>query len=146
MMLARWDPFGEFRRKDRAMSRLWPGFRFTGVVGGVDSWAVPLDVVKEGDNIVVRASLPGVGPEDIQVTVEDGLLTIKGEYKTQNEERKGEYLMREHRTGTFHRAVRMPDTVDTDKAESSHEHGVLTITFPKVEGKKAKRLEIKAAA
>ena len=145
-MLARWDPFGEFRRMDRAMSRLWPAFRPTGIVDGHDSWAVPLDVAKEGDNLVVRASLPGVKPEDIQVTVEDGLLTIKGEYKAESEERKGEYLMREHRTGAFHRAIRLPDTVDTDKAEPSHEHGVLTIAFPRVEGKKAKRLEIKAAA
>ena len=140
MVLQRWYPFREFRRMDEKMDRLWRGF---GVGQDVYSRTVPLDVVEEGDEIAVHASVPGVKPENIQVTVEDGVLTIKGEAHGDDEERDGNYLVRERRAGRFHRAIRLPDTVDADKADSRYEHGVVTITFPKVEAKKAKRLEIK---
>ena len=104
---------------------------------------MPLDVVQEGDNILVHASLPGVKPKDIQVTIENEVLTIAGETRTDHEERNGNYLMRERRVGKFHRSQRLPDTVDTEKAETRYEDGVLTVTFPKVESKRAKRLEVK---
>ena len=138
MTLERWDPFRELRRMDR----LWRGF---GIGREIERWAVPLGVVREGDDIVVRASVPGVKPEDIQVTVEEDLLTIKAETETEaeHEESNGNYLMRERRAGKFHRSLRLPDTVDAEKVESRYDHGVLTIRFPKVEAKKARRLEIK---
>ena len=136
MMLERWDPFRELRRMDR----LWRGFGIGREIGG---WAVPLDVVQEGDDIVVRASVPGVKPEDIKVTIEEDLLTIKAETEAEHEENNGNYLVRERRAGKFHRSLRLPDTVDAEKVESRYDHGALTIRFPKVEAKKAKRLEIK---
>ena len=87
--------------------------------------------------------MPGVEPEDIKVTIEEGLLIIEGDTRTGHEERDGNYLMRERRAGKFRRSLRLPKTVDTDKVESRYEQGVLTITFPKVESKRARRLEIK---
>jgi HSP20 family protein len=108
----------------------------------MESWSVPLDVVQEGDNIIVQASLPGVNPEDVQVTIEENVLTIKGQTKMEYERKDGSYLMRERRTGSFHRSLRLPDTVDTAKAEPYYEHGVLTVTIPKAEAKKAKQLTI----
>jgi len=86
--------------------------------------------------------VPGVKPEDIEVTIEDGILSIKGETTEEHEVKEGEYLMRERRSGSFHRSVRLPDTVDADKAETGYANGVLTIKLPKVEAKKAKRLEV----
>ncbi len=143
MGLQRWDPFAELRRMDQTIDRLWRGFGSTGSAeGGLERWGVPLDVVQEGDNIIIHASLPGVGPESIQVTIEDDVLTIRGETASERETKEGSYLMRERRSGSFHRSLRLPDSVDTEKAESSYEHGVLSITFPKQEAKKAKRIEV----
>mgnify|MGYP000551319305 CR=1 FL=1 len=145
MVLQRWDPFAELRHTDEALERLWGSIGVRTVDGGMGGWSVPLDVVQGGDNILVHASLPGVKPEDIQVTIENDILTIKGEPTTDHEERNGHYLMRERRAGRFHRALRLPDTLDADKGESRYESGVLTVKFPKVEAKKAKKLEVKVA-
>lgn len=143
MVLTRWDPFREMRRLDEAFNRA----RRTNDDGPTDikRWAVALDVVEDDDKILVKATLPGIKAEDIDVTVEDDLLTIKGETSEEHEERGDKYLLRERRSGNFYRALRLPDTVDTEKVETKHTDGVLTITFLKAEAKKAKRLEIKAA-
>ena len=144
MVLQRWDPIGDPRRMEENMYRLLRTVGGRDILGeGAESWVVPLDVVQEGENIVVRASLPGVRPEDVQVTIEDDVVTIKGESAVEQETKEGNYLMRERRTGSFHRSLRLPDTVDTANADSSYRHGVLTISFPKQEAKKAKRLEVK---
>jgi len=143
MALQRWDPFAEMRRfQDHFERRLAPGFPVTGHRAVKNSWYIPLDAVEEGDDLLVRASVPGVKPEDIEVTIEDGILSIKGETTEEHEVKEGEYLMRERRSGSFHRSVRLPDTVDADKAETGYANGVLTIKLPKVEAKKAKRLEV----
>ena len=142
MLLQRWDPFNELRQMQDTMNRLWRGFTPSTFDHEMESWSVPLDVVQEGDNIIVQASLPGVNPEDVQVTIEENVLTIKGQTKMEYERKEGSYLMRERRTGSFHRSLRLPDTADTAKAEPYYEHGVLTVTIPKAEAKKAKQLTI----
>ena len=142
MALQRWDPFAEMRRFHSYFDGRRPAPFVTGHHAVKNSWYIPLDAVEEGDDLLVRASVPGVNPEDIEVTIEDGILSIKGETKDEHEVKNGEYLMRERRSGSFHRSVRLPDTVDADKAETGYENGVLTIKLPKVEAKKAKRLEV----
>src|ERR671915_2280776 len=143
MVLRRWEPFRELRQMQENMDRLWCNFSSGGgEEGDVENWAVPLDVAQEGDNIIVKASVPGVKPEDIDVSIENDVLTIKGQTKEEQEQREGNYLMRERRSGSFYRALRLPDTVDTDQAHPSYEHGVLTITIPKAESKKAKQLKV----
>jgi HSP20 family protein len=122
--------------------RRWEPFRGGGEEGNVESWAIPLDVVQQGDNIVVKATVPGVNPEDIDVSIENDVLTIRGQTKEEREHQEGNYLMRERRSGSFYRALRLPDTVDSDQAQPHYEHGVLSITFPKMESKKARRLQI----
>lgn len=142
MTMQRFDPFAELRRMDAAFNRLWnPGVRTQDSPGG--RWDIAMDVVQDGDDLIVHASLPGVDPDDIQVTLEDGLLTIEGETGSESEEQKGDYLLRERRFGRFHRALRLPNSVDSEKAQPSYANGVLTITVPKQEAKKARRLEIK---
>jgi HSP20 family protein len=142
MALRRWDPSRELRQMQDNMDRLWRSFGFGGGDGEAEAWSIPLDVVQEGDNIVVNASLPGVNPEDIDVSIENDVLMIKGHSREERERREGDYLMRERRTGSFHRALRLPDTVDFDRAQSHYEKGVLSIIFPKMESKKARRLNI----
>ena len=142
MVLQRWDPILGIRRFDRIADRFWRGFD----IGPAATYrSLPLDVVEEDNDILVQASVPGVRPEDIQVSVEDGVLTIEGETRTEHEENGGSYLVRERRFGKYRRALRLPDTLDADKGESRYESGVLTVKFPKVEAKKAKKLEVKVA-
>src|ERR687896_1542369 len=109
MVLRRWEPFQELRQMQGNLNRLW---RDLGPEGGeegnVESWAIPLDVVQEGDNIVVKASVPGVSPEDIDVSIENDVLTIKGQTKEEREHQEGNYLMRERRGGGFSRRLRRP--------------------------------------
>lgn len=146
MVLRRWEPFGELRRMQENVDRLWKGFYGNGEEGnGIERWGIPLDVMEEGDNIVIRASMPGVDPNDIDVSIENDVLTIKGQSKEEREHTEGNYLMRERRTGSFHRSLRLPDTVDTEKAHPHYDNGVLTVTMPKVETKKARKLQVTTA-
>ena len=143
MMLERWDPFREMRRMEGKIDRLWRGFAVADRPAG---WNIPLDVLRTDDAITVRASLPGVKPEDISVAVEDGVLTIKGAATEEAERKEGDYLLRERRAGAFHRAVRLPDYVDAEKAESAYANGVLEVAFPKAEAKRPKTIDVKVAA
>ena len=144
MVLQRWYPIADERRIENVLDRFRRGFgRPEYPVVGERTWSVPLDVQEEGDNIVFRASLPGVSPDDIHVATENGVLTIRAETASAGETKESDYLIRERRSGSFYRAVRVPESVDLEKAESSYEHGVLTITLPKEEANKARELEIK---
>ena len=148
MMLQRrnhFSPFGELRQMQENMDRMW---RRSGSFNhddhsGFEAWAAPLDVVADGDDFVVRASMPGVAPDNIQVSIEDNVMTIRGETASHFEGTEGSYLMRERRSGSFHRSLRLPDTVDQEKAEPRYEHGVLTVTLPKAEAMKARQFEVK---
>jgi len=93
-----------------------------GEAGNVENWAIPLDAVQQVDNIIVKASVPGVNPEDLDVSIEN---------KEERGHQEGNYLMRERRSGSFYRALRLPDTVDSDQAQPHYKHGVLSITFPR---------------
>ena len=139
MVMQRIDPFREFRKLDEMLSRAWQGDGD----GHVERrWAIPIDLTQDGDDVVLRATIPGVAPEDIDVTIEDGVLTINAETPSDSD---NSFIIRERRAGKLYRALRLPNTLDVGKAESDYRHGVLTLTFPKVEAVKARRLEIKGA-
>src|ERR687895_2037170 len=143
MVLRRWEPFRELRQMQENMDRMWRNFGSGGgEAGNVENWAIPLDVVQQGDNTIVKAGVPGVNPEDIDVSIENDVLIIRGQTKEEHERQEGNYLMRERRSGSFYRALRLPDTLDSDQAQSHYEHGVLSITFPRMESKRARRLQI----
>ena len=159
MVLTRWNPLYEIRRAHRLANRRWAGFPtyFTGAGAGYfdgaerRDWSIPLDIVRDGDKVTVQASLPGVQPDDIDVTIEGGVLTIKAdtkvpELKNDEEREDGGYVVRERRSGSFHRSLRLPEHVDTDKVEPRYENGVLTITLPVAESKKAKHLKVAVGA
>ena len=99
-------------------------------------------MVQEGANFVVQASLPAVNPEDIDVSKEENVLAIKGKTQAEQERKEGDYRIRERRTGFFRRLLRLPDTADTEKAHPHYEQGVLTVSFPRLESKKARQLPV----
>jgi len=148
MVLTRWDPLFEIRRASRLANRRWAGFPAGfASVGNFDGakrrdWSIPLDIVRDGENVTVKASLPGVLPEDIDVTIEGGVLSIKANMKAEEEREDGGYVVRERRAGSFHRSLRLSEHVDTDKVEPRYENGVLTIVLPVAESKKAKHLKV----
>ena len=149
-MMQRWYPFNDLRQMQNTMDRMWrrAGSRSNGSEESphIETWAVPLDVLRKGDDTIVRASMPGVSPEDIRVSIEDNVLTIKAHTSQEFQDTDGDYLMRERRSGSFHRALRLPDSVDPEKVQPHFQHGVLSITVPKAEAKRARQLEVKVGA
>ena len=153
MAIVKWHPYGirPVRGFDDLFSRFFTG-RYP-LVGNAENaaWSIPLDVVQDSDELVVTASVPGTTKDEIEVSVDRNVLTIRAESKKSSSGESGEpggsdgYLLRERRTGTYFRALRLPEIVDFDKAESSFKDGVLTIRLPKLESKKVRRLEITAA-
>lgn len=145
--LTRWDPATEFSAMRNAMDRIFeqsfgrfPAFRPSEELGPA---SVGLDVIENGENFVVKAALPGVNPDDVDINIEDDVLSIRGEFQ-QKEEEKGEsnFIRRELRYGSFQRQLRLPPTVDAEHAEASFEHGMLTLTLPKKPEARARSLKI----
>jgi HSP20 family protein len=142
-MIERYDPFGRLMSLRQMMDRLMEDAFIVpreGQPTGMGSTA--LNVYEEGDNLVVEAQLPGMKPEDIDVSVERGVLTIRGQTKAEEERKERNYLVREHRTGSFVRSVRLPETADPDKAQATFENGVLRLAFPRIEQAKPRRIQV----
>jgi HSP20 family protein len=140
MVMQRWDPFRDLRQMDETMNRLWRGFG--GVPAGTEDWNISLDVVQRPDEIIVKASIPGVKLETIDLAIEDNILTLRADRKPDFEDEKSVYLVQERPTGSFYRALRLPETADSNKVQSTYENGVLTIVLPKAEEKKKKQIKI----
>jgi HSP20 family protein len=145
--LVRWDPFQDMVTLREAMDRLFeesfvrPQRRWLAPEGAT---TLALDLFESDDDVTVRASIPGVKPEDIDISITGDVLTIKGEAGEEREEHEGNYHLRERRYGAFQRSLTLPTLVKTDKARAEFEHGVLTLTLPKVEEVKPKTITIKA--
>jgi HSP20 family protein len=102
-----------------------------------------LDVRETDPEVIVDVEVPGLAPGDLDVSVTDRMLTVRGEKKSEREEKEGDYHVTERSYGSFSRTVSLPATVDPDRAEASHKDGVVTITLPKTEKSKAKKIEVK---
>jgi HSP20 family protein len=103
-----------------------------------------VDVSETADKIVVKAEVPGLDSKDIDISLSGDILTIKGEKKSEREEKEENYHLVERSYGSFARSIRLPVGVEADKIEASYKQGVLTVTCPKKEEVKAKPIEIKA--
>lgn len=101
-------------------------------------------MVEKDDQIIVTAPLPGLKPEDVDIRITGNMLTIKGEFREEKEEERENVHCRERRYGSFQRAIRLPVSVDTFKAEATFEDGMLTLSLPKTEDAKPKQIEVKA--
>lgn len=144
MVLQRWDPFRDLRQMDETMNRLWRGFG--GSPASTEDWNISMDVVQRPDELVIKATIPGVTPESIELAVEDNILTLRAERKPDFDDEDSTYLVQERPTGSFYRALRLPETVDVNKVKSSYENGVLTIVLPKAEEKKKKQIKIQVGS
>jgi len=126
-----------------AMDRLFDD-AFTRPVSMRDLSAMPLiDLSEDDDEITVKAVLPGLKPEDVQISVTADVLTIKGEFKNEDESKNRNYLIRERRFGSFERMIQLPTEVQTEKAHADFADGILTIRLPKAEAVKPKSISIK---
>ena len=147
MALERWDPFREAVSLRDAMNALFQDsfVRPSGALAQGGGVALPLDVSENENEFVVKASLPGVKPEEVQITVHGETLTIHGESKFEEEQKDERWHIRERRAGSFHRSIVLPVPVESDKAQASFEHGVLTLTLPKSEQAKPRQIRIGGA-
>jgi HSP20 family protein len=96
----------------------------------VAGWSPAIDVIQEDEDLVVRAELPGAKHEDVDITVQNGVLTISGKLEEEREEERGGYLVRERRSGSFRRSLQLPQDVDEDQIEANFENGVLEVKIP----------------
>jgi HSP20 family protein len=142
-MLDRHDPFGRAMGLRQVMDRLledafvMPRGGEAGAMGGP-----ALNVYEENDQLFIEAQLPGMKPDDLDINVEQGVLTISGQTVSEEERKERNYLVREHRTGRFSRSMRLPATYNTENCKASFEHGVLKLTFPKSEAAKPRRIQV----
>ena len=145
-MLTRWDPFREMmivrnprgRRFDGSLSHApssWKSF----------NWSVALDVVESEDEYLVKASLPGINPDDLEITFSDNTLTIKGEVSEEEELDEAQYHLRERRYGKFTRSIKLPSGIAADEIVANYDSGVLKLHLPKVEEVKPKKISIKTS-
>ena len=142
--LIRWEPAREMMTLREAMDRLFDD-AFTRPLSLRDGWSAPaIDMYQTEDEVVVRAALPGIKPDDVQINITGDVLHIKGEMKHEEEKKEKAWHMREQRWGAFERSVALPADVVADKAKAEFENGVLTVTLPKAEEVKPKIINIKA--
>jgi HSP20 family protein len=141
--LTRWEPLREMMTLREAMDQLFDD-AFTSPRGGRGVSIVPaVDVYQTADDVVVKANLPGLKADDVQISVTSDVLTLRGEYKHEVEQKEATYHILERRSGSFERSVMLPMDVQTDKAKADFEDGVLTITLPKAETVKTKTITVK---
>ena len=143
--VTRWDPFADLRGTmdrlfDDGFSRPWRLIPASN--GAVYEATFPVEVSETEGEIEVKASLPGVKPEEVEITVQNDVLTIKAERKDTSDEKKRDYYRREIRYGAFHRSMSLPVSVDSDKAEAKYENGVLSLTLPKAEALRPKQIKV----
>ncbi len=142
--LIHWEPMREMVTLREAMDRLFDD-SFTRPFGLADGWHSPaIDLYQTDEEVVVKAALPGVKADEVQIHVAGDVLTIKGETKEQHESKQKNYHLREQRWGAFERSVVLPTAVVADKAKAEFEDGVLTVTLPKAEEVKPKMITVKA--
>lgn len=142
--LIRFEPMREMITLREAMDRLFND-AFTPSLGAAGGWQVPsVDLYQTDDEVVVKASLPGMKSDDVQLSITGDMLTLKGEFKQEDEKKERSYHLREQRYGAFERTFALPTDVVADKAKAEFENGILTITLPKAEEVKSKTITVKA--
>lgn len=138
--LTRWDPFAEIAdlrgRFDRMLDETGSGRR---------AWMPAIDLVRDDGNLVLKADMPGIRPEEVKIEVEDGVLTVSGEHDESTEEKGDNYLRRERRFGSFSRSVALPAGVDAGDIQATTHDGVLEVRIPLPQESKKATIEVKPA-
>jgi HSP20 family protein len=140
--------FGDVATLRQAMDRLFDeDFRpFGWTTGSYSGPALPLDVAHDADALTIEAALPGIKPEDVDITVENGTLTISGQTQAERSAEEGSYLVQEIRRGSFSRSMTLPQGLEPDKAEATFENGLLKLRIPKAEQVKPRSIKISAVS
>ena len=150
MAIVRWDPFREFAQLQDRINRV-----FTDAYGrsgdealmSSGAWVPPVDIYENGNHeLVLKAELPDMSREDIDITVDNGTLTIKGEKKLSSDVKEEQFHRIERRYGTFSRSFSLPQTVDTGKVGAEYRNGVLTVRLPLREEAKPRQIKVDVAA
>ena len=143
--ISRWNPYRDLALMRRSMDRMVENlYAEGGEYPETVTWGVALDVREKEDEFIVEASLPGVKPEDVDVTFTNNTLTIKGEVRSEEEKEDASYHLRERRYGLFSRSITLPRGINGEAIQASYNAGVLTLHLPKREEIKPKRIEIRS--
>lgn len=145
MSMIRWEPFKEIMSLRNVMDRLYEEsfIRPSSLWPGLEQGELAVDMYQTANDVVVKATIPGVKAEEVDISITGDTLTIKGEHKEEKEIKKEDYFYKEHRYGNFSRSIQIPVQVKSDKAEAVFENGVLTLTLPKAEEVKPKQIKVK---
>ena len=146
MTITRYDPFRDLRNLQEEVNRLFTGnvgrtFDDEGIARG--SWSPSVDIYENKEQIVLEAELPGMNREDFDLTVENNVITLRGERRFEKKEDTDNYHRVERAYGSFTRSFTLPNTVSGEGASADYRNGVLRVTLPKREETKARRIEIK---
>ena len=143
MALMRWNPWRDMMSLQNEMNRVFPGWAAGDKEEMLSTdWSPQVDIYEDETSIKVRADVPGVAQNDLDVKVENGMLTIKGERKLEKEDKKENYHRIERVYGAFTRSFLLPDYADTDKVEAKFKDGVLDVTLPKKAEKQPKKIQV----
>jgi HSP20 family protein len=124
--LTRWEPFAELGELRSRFDRMFDDFTF----GRERTWTPAIDVVRDNGNLVVRADIPGIKPEEVKIEVEDDILTVSGEHEEHKEEKDKHYVRRERRYGSFSRSMALPSGVEANSIKAKTHDGVVEVTIP----------------
>ena len=142
-MMTRWEPFRDLARIQDEMARLFEDRRFA--AGESVGWTPACDIYEDEDGVSLRFELAGVDPKDVEVRFENGVVTLKGERKLEQEEKRENYHRVELNYGTFTRSFSLPGTVDAEKIRAESKNGVLTVTLPKKPEAKPRSIQVKVS-
>ena len=146
MKLARWEPFGrDFATLANRFNRAFDLNLSDDDRESVSLWRPAVDIFEEKDDVVIKAELPGMNKDDIDLRVENNVLTLTGQRKREKEVTEDGYFRSERAYGTFSRSFTLPTTVNVNKIAASYKDGVLSVNLPKAEEAKPKRIRIQAA-
>ncbi len=140
-----WFPFGRLSDVRDELSQLLEDPFFGGAAGPqlFQGWAPALDLYEDNEKLTARVEIPGLKKEDIDISLENDVLSIAGERKEEPKEEKSESYREERYFGKFYRSVQLPTAVDADRVEAKYEDGVLRVTLPKTEEAKRKQIDVK---
>jgi HSP20 family protein len=145
MTITRWRPLGDLVSMREAMDRLFDDFVRPGTWSeGMGALSVPVDLWEEKDAYRLRADVPGMKPDDIEINVTHDTVTISGEMKTEIEAKEEGWLRQERRTGKFSRSFSLPVEIDANKVDATFENGVLQLTLPKSEAVRPKQIRVRS--
>jgi len=140
--LTRWEPFNDVLKLNTALDQLFksavvPTF-------GLGNQSLPIDIIENENAYTMQVVVPGINPNDLDITVNDQTLTIRGEWKQSELPEGTTFHLRERSTGLFQRTVRFPLSLNADAVQAQYEHGILSLTLPKAESVKPRRISVQS--